>query len=116
MGNNGPTYRFQKPSSSSQAFSPLKCFEIQCIIREKITTMLKVRDIWIPIDIAIRNCCSQFYKLKLNNRIKDGDHILKISSFSKDFHMFCWLYCIDLYGHIFWRYASRSDMDYNIQR
>jgi len=98
MGDNGPSYRSQK-LGSSQAFGPLKRLEVQRIIREKISTMLKVGDIWIPIDTGIRNFYSQFYKPKLNSRIKEGDCILKISNYGKDFHMFCWLYCINLYGH-----------------
>ncbi len=77
--------------------------------------MPRVGDIWIPIDIGVRNYCSQFYKPELDNRIKKGDCIWKISSSSKDFHMFCWLYCTDLYGLFFQRYVGRNDMDYNIR-
>jgi hypothetical protein len=41
---------------------------------------------------------------------------MRISSFGKDFHMLCWFYCTDLYyGDFSWKYASRSDMDYNIR-
>jgi hypothetical protein len=75
----------------------------------------KVGNIWIPIDTNIRNCCSQFYKPKFNDRIKRGDCILRIYSCGKDYHMICWLYCIDLYGRFFWRYVSRNDMEYIIR-
>jgi hypothetical protein len=35
MGDNGPSYKPQKPSSSSQALGPLKHLEIQQLIEEK---------------------------------------------------------------------------------
>jgi hypothetical protein len=54
MGDNGTSYKAQKPSSTSQAFGPLKPLEIQWVAREKITTMLRVGDIWISIDIGIK--------------------------------------------------------------
>jgi hypothetical protein len=54
MGDNGPSYRSQK-LGFSQAFGPLKHLDVQRIIREKISTMLKVGDISIPIDIGIKN-------------------------------------------------------------
>jgi len=76
--------------------------------------MLRVGDIWIPIDTNIRNC-SQFYRLELDNWIEEGDRILKIACLDKDSHMLCWFYCNDLYGHFFWRYDGRNDMDYNIR-
>ncbi len=28
--------------------------------------------------------------------------------------MLCWLYCTDIYGFFFWKYASKSDMEYNL--
>jgi hypothetical protein len=74
----------------------------------------RVGDIQIQIDTSIRNCFSQFYIPELNNSIKKGDYILRISSCGKDFHMLCWLYCTDIYGCFFWKYASKSDMEYNI--
>ncbi len=77
--------------------------------------MPRVGDIWISIDIGIRNCCTQFYKPKLDTRIKEGDYILRITNFIKDSHMLCWLYCINFYDHLFWRYASKSDVEYNIK-
>lgn len=77
--------------------------------------MPRVGDIWIPMETAIRNCCSQLYRPELDDRIKEGNCILKISNSSKDFHMFSQLYCNDLYGCFFQRYASRRDMDYNIR-
>jgi hypothetical protein len=39
----------------------------------------------------------------------------KIASFGKGFYMLCWLYYTNLYGHFFWRYIVKSDMDYNIR-
>jgi hypothetical protein len=76
--------------------------------------MPRVGDVWIPVDIGIRNWCSQFYIPKSNSKIKEGDCILRIYSFSKDFHLLCWLYCTNLYyGHFSLKYVNRSDMDYN---
>jgi hypothetical protein len=115
MGDNGPSYKPQKLGSSSQTVGPLKHLEVQQVNKEKITTILKVRDIWIPIDIIIKNCCEKFYKPELDKRIKAGDCILRIAYSGKVSHMFCWLYCTDLYGCSFWRYISRNDMDYNIK-
>jgi hypothetical protein len=40
---------------------------------------------------------------------------LKFANFGKVSHMLCWFYCTDLYGHLFWRYIGRNDMDYNIR-
>jgi hypothetical protein len=77
--------------------------------------MLKVRHIWIPIHIGIKNCCSQFYKPELDDKTKKGNHILKISSYGKGLHMICWLYYTDFYGCFFWRYVSISDMEYIIR-
>jgi hypothetical protein len=100
---------------TSKAFAFLKQLEVQWVIREKIIVVPRVRNIWILVDTGIRNCCAQFYKPKLDNRIKARNNTLKIANFGKVSHMFCWFYCTDLYGHLFWRYAGRSDMDYNIR-
>ncbi len=116
MGNNGPSYKLQKVSHFSQVIGPFKHFEVQQVTKEKITTMPRVRNVWIPIDIGIRNWCSQFYVPESDSNIKEGNCIMRISSFGKDFHMLCWFYCTDLYyGDFSWKYASRSDMDYNIR-
>jgi len=77
--------------------------------------MPKVGHIWIPIHTELRNCCSQFYKPELDDRIKKGNHILRISNYGKGSHMICWLYCTNLYGCFFWRYVSKSDMEYIIR-
>ncbi len=110
MGDNGPYYRVQKLGFASQASGPLKHLEVQQVIREKNITLPRVGDIWIPIDIGVRNCCSQFYKPKL-----EGDRILIIYNFGKDSHVICWLYCTDICGHFFWRYVNISDMEYIIR-
>ncbi len=115
MGDSGPSYKAKKLGSTSQAFGPLKCLEVQRVAKEKITTMLKVGDIWIPVDTNIKNCCTQFYKIELNTRITKGNRILKISSSKKGYHMLCWLYYINFYGRLFWRYASINDMEFNIR-
>ncbi len=58
MGNNGPSYKPKKLGFFSQAFGPLKHLQVQQIIKGKIIAILKVGDIWIPIDIGIKNYCS----------------------------------------------------------
>ncbi len=93
----------------------MKQFEIQQVIRERIIVVPRVGDISILVDIDIRNCCSQFYRPKLDNWIEEGNCILKIAYSGKDSHMLCWFYCINLYGLFFGRYANRSDMEYNIK-
>jgi len=55
MGNNGPSYKLQKVSHFSQVIGPFKHFEVQQVTKEKITTVPRVRNVWIPIDIGIRN-------------------------------------------------------------
>jgi hypothetical protein len=100
MGDNGLSYKPQK-LCSSQALSLLKQLEVQHVITEKITIVLRVGNMWILVDIDIRNYCAQFYKPELDSRIKVIDHILRIANFGKVSHMVCWLYCIDLYGRLF---------------
>jgi hypothetical protein len=29
--------------------------------------------------------------------------------------MLCWVFCINLYGRLNWRYIGRSDLNYNIK-
>jgi hypothetical protein len=54
---------------------------------EKIIALLRVGDIWILVHISIKNYCTQFYRPKLDTKIKERDCILRISSFNEDFHM-----------------------------
>jgi hypothetical protein len=96
----------KKPSYFSQALGLLKQLEVQWVIREKIIVVPRVGDIWILVDISIRNYCAQFYRPELVSRINAGDHILKIASFGKVYHLLCWFYCTNLYGHLFWRYVE----------
>jgi len=52
------------------------------MVREKSTSILRLGDIWISVDLNVRACCTQLYKLELDNRINIRDKILRIVSFS----------------------------------
>ncbi len=52
------------------------------MVREKSTSIFRLGDIWIPIELDIKACFTQFYKLKLDNRTNIRDRIFRIVSFS----------------------------------
>jgi hypothetical protein len=47
--------------------------------------------------------------------IKEGNCILRIACTKGVSHMLCWFFCVDIYDILNWRYASRSDLNYNIK-
>ncbi len=79
----------------------LKWLKVQRVFRERITPILKLRYVWVPIYSNVKNYCAQFYRPKLDNRIK-GDHILKIAYILVEYHMLCWVFYIDLYKRVNW--------------
>jgi hypothetical protein len=52
------------------------------VVKEKSTSISRLGDIWIPIELDVRACFAQFDKLKLDNRINSRNRILRIMSFS----------------------------------
>jgi hypothetical protein len=52
---------------------------VQQIVKGKITVFPKLGDVWVPIDIGIKNYCAQFYKPDVDNKIKEGDRVLKMA-------------------------------------
>ncbi len=53
------------------------------MVREKSTSISRLCDIWIPIELDARACFAQFDKLKLDNRINIINKILRIMSLVK---------------------------------
>jgi hypothetical protein len=51
------------------------------VVREKSTSILRLGDIWILIELDVKACFALFYKLELDNRINIRDRILRIVSF-----------------------------------
>jgi len=52
----------------------------------------KIGNVWISIEMDVKDCCAQFYKLKQENNIRIGDHISNIVFLGKDHHMLCLTY------------------------
>jgi hypothetical protein len=65
--------------STLLTFGPLSHFENQRLEKEGIKSIPRVGDLWIPLDTTILGCCVQFYMLEIDDRIKIGNHILRIS-------------------------------------
>jgi hypothetical protein len=47
--------------------------------------------------------------------IKEGDCILKITYTRREFHIFCCIFCVDVYNRLNWKYDGTSDLNYNIK-
>jgi hypothetical protein len=52
------------------------------MVREKSTSILRLGDIWKLVDLNVRACFAQLYKLELDNTINIRDRIFRIVSFS----------------------------------
>jgi hypothetical protein len=115
MESNGQSYKLQRLSFSSQALDLLKQLKIQCVFKKRITSVLRLGDVWVPVNSSVKHYCAQFYRPKLDNKIKEGDHILKITYIGGESHMLFWVFCIDLYGRLNWRDIGKSDLNYNIK-
>jgi hypothetical protein len=81
FANSGRSFKL-KNLNSSQFLGCLMKIEEQRMVREKSTSILRLGDIWISVDLNVRACCTQLYKLELDNRINIRDKILRIVSFS----------------------------------
>jgi hypothetical protein len=79
MDGNGALSNPVKQGSISLALGLLNHLENQRLERERIKSITRVGDLWIPLNVTIPRCCAQFYMLKIDDRIKIGDCILKIS-------------------------------------
>jgi hypothetical protein len=53
--------------------------------------------------------------LEIDDRIKIGNCILRISHTWQATHVLCWMYVREFYGRLCWRYVGWSDANYNIK-
>jgi len=89
MDGSGALLNLVKPSSTSLALGPLSHLENQKLEREKIKSIPRVGNLWIPLDITIPRCYVQFYMLEIDDRIKIGDRFLRISHIGQAAHIYC---------------------------
>ncbi len=115
MDGSGALSNQMKQGSTSLAFGPLHHLKNQKLERERIKSIPQIGNLWILSNIIIPRCCPQFYKLGIDDKIKIGDHILRISHTWQATHLLCWMYVRDFYGRLCWRYVGRSDVNYNIR-
>jgi hypothetical protein len=111
MDGNGVSFKPAIQGYILLVLGPLNKLEDQRLEREKIELIPSVGDIWTPSDVTILGCCVQFYKIKLDDRIKIGDHILRITHINQVAHLLCWIYSRDFYGKLCWRYVRKNDMN-----
>jgi hypothetical protein len=97
------------------ALGPLNQLENQKLEKENINYIPRISDLWIPLDFTIPRCCAQFYRPKINDRVKVGDFILKISHIGQATHLLCWIYFKEFYGRLCWRYVGKSDANHDIK-
>lgn len=115
MDGNGALSSSMQQGSTSLALGPLNQLENQRLKKEKINYIQRINDLWIPLDLTILRCCAQFYRPKINDMVKVGDRILKISHIGQAAHLLCWIYSKDFYSKLCWRYVGKSDANYNIK-
>jgi hypothetical protein len=72
MDGTGALSNPLKLGSTLLTLGPLNHFESQSLEGEKIKSISRVGDLWIPLDITILKCCAQFYMLEIDDRIKTG--------------------------------------------
>jgi hypothetical protein len=65
------------PNKKMQVPSPLEKIEQQITSKELHSVTPRLGDIWIPVEIGVKACCVQFYKPKLNHRIRIGNKLLR---------------------------------------
>jgi hypothetical protein len=103
MDGNGALSNLVKPSSTSLALGPLSHLENQKLEREMIKSIPRVGDLWIPSNITIPRCYVQFYMPKIDDRIKIGNHFLRISHTGQAAHIYCggcmlWIFMVHCVG------------------
>jgi hypothetical protein len=57
MEGSGPLYKPNKLGFSTLFHGLLKGIEQQLIIRELNSSMPRLRDIWVPVEVEIESCC-----------------------------------------------------------
>jgi hypothetical protein len=90
MESSGPSSRHKKPCSFTLSYGPLDTIEQHKIIRELPSSMPRIWDIWIPIEIEVEPYCIHFYKLELDHKIWVRDQIIRTMFLGKDAHILCW--------------------------
>jgi hypothetical protein len=89
MDNNGPLLKLENASSSLPSPSLLEKIEQQKIFWELHISTPKLGDIWIHVEIGAKACCVQFYKLKLDHKIRIRNRHIRIVFLGKESHLFC---------------------------
>jgi hypothetical protein len=67
------------------------------------------------MEVEVKSCCIQFYKLELDHKIWIRNRIIRIIFLSKDAHMLCWVCSKGLYGKLGWGFIKKSDMCFNVR-
>jgi hypothetical protein len=70
----------------------------------RIDTFCRIRSI-ILLD-------AQFYRSKIDHKIRIGDTIVLFGGSS---FLFCWSFLKDLYGKLGWRFVGRNDICFNLK-
>jgi hypothetical protein len=89
MEGSEPSFRQKKPSSFTLFHGPLEIIKQQRIIKELASLILRLGDIWIPLEVEVKSYCIQFYKPKLDHKIQVGNMINKTLFSSKYVHILC---------------------------
>ncbi len=55
---------------------------------------------------------AQFYKSKIDHKIRIGDTIVLSS---RNSFLFCWSFFKDLYGKLGWRFVGRNNICFNLK-
>ncbi len=67
------------------------------------------------MEVEVKSCCIQFYKLELDHKIWIRNQIIRIVFLSKDTHMLCWVFSKGFHGKLRWGFVIRSDMCFNVR-
>jgi hypothetical protein len=76
---NGALSNSVKQGFTSLAFGPLNQLENQKLENKNINSIPRMNDLWIPLGLTNPRCCVQFYIPKIDDMVKVGDCIFKIS-------------------------------------
>jgi hypothetical protein len=88
MEGSGPSFKQKKPSSFTLFHGPLEIIKQQRII-ELPSLVLRLRNIWIPLEVEVKSCCIQFHKLELDHKIQVGNMIIRTIFSGKFAHILC---------------------------
>jgi hypothetical protein len=89
MEGSGPSFRQKNQSYFTLFHGPLEIIKQQRIIKELLSLILRLGDIWIPLEVEIKSCCMQFYKPEFDHKIQVGNMIIRTMFSSKYAHILC---------------------------